>query len=70
MNKEDPSWRTFTDSWVFYSEDAIAQRYTEEVRDDEFVGSVHTFVRAVPKIGRNDTCPCCSGKKYKRCCLQ
>ena len=22
-----------------------------------------------PKIGRNDRCPCGSGKKYKRCCL-
>ena len=22
------------------------------------------------KIGRNDPCPCGSGKKYKRCCLQ
>jgi len=21
------------------------------------------------KIGRNDTCPCGSGKKYKKCCL-
>ncbi|WP_276850611.1 SEC-C metal-binding domain-containing protein [Enterocloster lavalensis] len=21
------------------------------------------------KIGRNDECPCGSGKKYKRCCL-
>ena len=21
------------------------------------------------KIGRNDSCPCGSGKKYKRCCL-
>jgi len=20
------------------------------------------------KVGRNDTCPCGSGKKYKRCC--
>lgn len=24
--------------------------------------------RAAPKIGRNDPCPCGSGKKYKRCC--
>lgn len=24
---------------------------------------------AKPKIGRNDPCPCGSGKKYKRCCL-
>ena len=23
-----------------------------------------------PKIGRNDPCPCSSGKKYKRCCRQ
>jgi uncharacterized protein YecA (UPF0149 family) len=22
------------------------------------------------KIGRNDLCPCNSGKKYKRCCLK
>jgi len=25
-------------------------------------------VRDQPKIGRNDPCPCGSGKKYKRCC--
>ena len=24
----------------------------------------------VDKIGRNDPCPCGSGKKYKNCCLQ
>lgn len=29
----------------------------------------HTVVRDYPKIGRNDTCPCGSGKKYKNCCL-
>jgi uncharacterized protein YchJ len=26
------------------------------------------YVRAAPKIGRNDPCPCGSGKKYKKCC--
>jgi hypothetical protein len=26
------------------------------------------LVRAEPKVGRNDTCPCASGKKFKRCC--
>ena len=25
-------------------------------------------VRVGEKVGRNDPCPCCSGKKYKRCC--
>ena len=26
-------------------------------------------VRASPKVGRNDPCPCGSGRKYKKCCL-
>ena len=26
------------------------------------------YVRNTPKIGRNDPCPCGSGKKYKKCC--
>ena len=25
-------------------------------------------IRAAPKIGRNERCPCGSGKKYKKCC--
>jgi preprotein translocase subunit SecA len=27
-----------------------------------------TIVREQPKVGRNDPCPCGSGKKYKKCC--
>lgn len=27
-----------------------------------------TYRRALPKTGRNDPCPCGSGKKYKQCC--
>ena len=27
-----------------------------------------TVVREEPKVGRNDLCPCGSGKKYKNCC--
>jgi preprotein translocase subunit SecA len=28
-----------------------------------------TFRRAEDKVGRNDPCPCGSGKKYKKCCM-
>lgn len=28
----------------------------------------HTLRREGPKVGRNDPCPCGSGKKYKKCC--
>jgi len=27
-------------------------------------------VKVPPKVGRNDPCPCGSGKKYKNCCLK
>jgi uncharacterized protein len=27
-----------------------------------------TYRRIVPKVGRNETCPCGSGKKFKHCC--
>ncbi len=29
-----------------------------------------TVRRAGPKVGRNDPCPCGSGKKYKNCCMK
>lgn len=28
------------------------------------------LVRKYDKIGRNDPCPCGSGKKYKKCCMK
>ena len=29
-----------------------------------------TVRRQAPKVGRNDPCPCGSGKKYKNCCMK
>jgi len=37
-----------------------------------FDGTVHPpkpFVRDEEKVNRNDPCPCGSGKKYKKCCM-
>jgi hypothetical protein len=33
-----------------------------------FPEKVVTFRREDPKVGRNDPCPCGSGKKFKKCC--
>ena len=30
--------------------------------------AVKPLRRKAPKVGRNDPCPCGSGKKYKKCC--
>ncbi len=32
------------------------------------IPKVETVVHDGPRIGRNDPCPCGSGKKYKKCC--
>ncbi|NQV26402.1 MAG: SEC-C domain-containing protein, partial [Rhodopirellula sp.] len=42
-----------------------------EARHDPTVPTaVPTIRREAPRVGRNDPCPCGSGKKYKKCCLQ
>ena len=43
----------------------VASGMTENVGGD---GTVKKQPRKVKKIGRNDPCPCGSGKKYKQCC--
>jgi len=44
--------------------------FSREKRDELYKEqkSSHTYVREGKKIGRNDPCPCGSGKKYKNCC--
>lgn len=40
----------------------------EQGEDDSLVEPFPPFLRA--PVGRNDPCPCGSGKKYKKCCLR
>jgi len=32
-------------------------------------GVVEQYKRESPKVGRNESCPCGSGKKFKKCCI-
>jgi len=40
---------------------------SQALASEQDVSSDDTFVREAPKVGRNDPCPCGSGKKYKQC---
>jgi preprotein translocase subunit SecA len=44
-------------------------RYTHPLEDGSVVqeSDLATMVATVPKVGRNEPCPCGSGKKYKHC---
>ena len=48
-------------------EEEAAQQMMEEAGAEEEVPGI-TFYRETPKVGRNDLCPCGSGKKFKKCC--
>jgi hypothetical protein len=74
--KDRPEWHERKGPWEFYEPSAIAERQErwaregdEEGDEDDFGEPVMPFVREGPKVGRNDPCPCGSGKKYKKCCL-
>jgi preprotein translocase subunit SecA len=54
-------------------EEAFQRKKRRELEQARMAGSgdlqtVQQVVRGAAKIGRNDPCPCGSGKKYKRCC--
>ena len=54
-------------------EEAFQRRKRRELEQARMAGAgdrqpVQQVVRSGAKIGRNDPCPCGSGKKYKRCC--
>ena len=51
-------------SLEFHPEDPLEQERPEQERKAE---AVKPFVRDAAKVGRNDPCPCGSGKKYKQC---
>ena len=40
----------------------------EDIRDLELLQCKVTTATSEKKAGRNDPCPCGSGKKYKKCC--
>jgi preprotein translocase subunit SecA len=54
-------------------EEAFQRRKRRELEQARMAGAgdrqpVQQVVRSGEKIGRNDPCPCGSGKKYKKCC--
>ncbi|WP_297907436.1 preprotein translocase subunit SecA [Thiomonas sp.] len=49
------------------ADDADAQAQAEAAIAAAAAPGVQQVVNALPKVGRNDPCPCGSGKKYKQC---
>lgn len=55
-------WLYDLEEWEpIFDKETRDRLYTEQKKST-------TYVREGAKIGRNDPCPCGSGKKYKKCC--
>jgi hypothetical protein len=48
--------------------EAVRKRYLDSLRADGSVKGA-TFKKQYTDVGRNDPCPCGSGKKFKKCCM-
>lgn len=55
-------------SWYCYEVPEPHQRAGDSDWPEKPAHSIGTVVRDTPKVGRNDPCPCGSGKKFKKCC--
>ena len=42
--------------------------FRQKIGEEEGVEKTNRSIVASPKVGRNELCPCGSGKKYKKCC--
>jgi len=47
--------------------DQVAREMAQQAQSGP-VEKAKTIIREMPKVGRNDPCPCGSGKKFKKCC--
>ncbi|MDC5220775.1 SEC-C metal-binding domain-containing protein [Acinetobacter baumannii] len=69
IDYDDRPWKKDAqmDQVVEVREAQLAKRPTINKGKNPF--GLSTMIREMSKIGRNEQCPCGSGKKYKKCCL-
>ena len=58
------------EEWERIADDAEAGDETDALLlEDLPIGDGTPYLNPLRDVGRNDPCPCGSGKKYKKCCL-
>lgn len=70
FNPDFESWITRASSEKAAARESAAQAWDERVRAEARERSAATAEAPSPsvRVGRNDPCPCGSGKKHKKCC--
>jgi len=69
IRHEEPGGEAFEDEDEFEGDDEDEEASVPVAPPDPLVLTPPSTVQGtIAKVGRNDPCPCGSGKKYKRCC--
>ena len=63
-----PQRTVHQESTAFQNAETKTKKASEVVSEANEAIAKATPVRTGPKVGRNDACPCGSGRKYKQCC--
>lgn len=56
-------------TWYGFSEEYLREKEKAEREPALPVQPPHIVTNPLRNVGRNDPCPCGSGKKFKKCCL-
>ena len=54
-------------TWHFSTQTPLPWMLQAHESESEEPAPPQTYTREQPKVGRNEPCPCGSGKKYKQC---
>jgi hypothetical protein len=75
----DASFRPFAEAWCSAGTGflprprhqmlvELAPNEAEDITDIDRAIAARQLATIAPKVGRNEPCPCRSGKKFKKCC--
>ena len=80
LNETSPQSK-YADNWLKFISEVLLkdkqyverlkkhyQLFRKKVEEKDRVEKTNSTVVSSPKVGRNEPCPCGSGKKYKKCC--
>jgi hypothetical protein len=56
-------------AWYCFRPEEVRRKERENIRQNTVLWQAGTAVNRYKNVGRNDPCPCGSGRKFKKCCL-
>ncbi|MBF8275011.1 MAG: motif domain protein [Candidatus Brocadiaceae bacterium] len=69
IRQRQERWEKEQDAYPKLNKRTYEETEVEEAVEKDVEEVLEPIVNNMPKVGRNEPCPCGSGKKYKKCCM-